>query len=217
MIDPFAPAHVPALRAAAEHLAWHLERGYPEAAALKLVGDRHGLDARQREAVRRAACGPTLAAARRGRQQTVVGAQPVAIDGCNVLALLDSLRRGEPVFRCQDGCLRDIAGRGRRVGRLDPGPDLPALAGLLAPATRVHWYLDAPVSGSGALATRLRAFAAEAGLGWAVDVVFNPDAAVAGSAALAASADGLVIDGSPAWIDLPALCAGAGARVIDLS
>lgn len=217
MTDAFGPAAWPGLRSATEHLAWHLARGYPEGAALKLVGDRHGLDGRQREAVRRAACAPALAAARRARQRTAVTAERVAVDGCNVLALLASLREGEPVFLCQDGCLRDIAGRGRRVGRLDPAPDLPGLARVLAPATAVAWYVDAPVSGSGELAARVRAFAVAAGLPWTVDVVFNPDAAVIHAGALAASADGLVIDGSPAWIDLPAALAGPAARVVDLS
>ncbi|MEZ4466155.1 MAG: DUF434 domain-containing protein [bacterium] len=218
MRDAFSAPAWPVLRAATADLAWLLGRGYPEGAALKLVGDRHGLAGDQREAVRRAACDPARAAARRARQRGAVGGEPVAVDGCNVLAVLDSLVAGIPVFRCQDGALRDVAGRGRRVGRLDLARLLPAAAGALAAATAVAWFLDAPVSGSGRLAGDLRAFAASAELPWTVEVVFNPDAAVIGAGALAASADGLVIDGSPAWVDLAA-SAGAeapGARIIDL-
>ncbi|MDB5297887.1 MAG: hypothetical protein JWO31_3870, partial [Phycisphaerales bacterium] len=52
----FHPDRWPALRTAAAELSWLLSRGYGEVAALKVVGDRHALSARQRSAVRRAAC-----------------------------------------------------------------------------------------------------------------------------------------------------------------
>src|SRR5689334_16889981 len=46
----------PALRQATSDLCWLLSRGYAEVAALKLVGDRYDLTARQRSAVGRAVC-----------------------------------------------------------------------------------------------------------------------------------------------------------------
>ena len=52
----FAPAVLPALREAVLELSWLLSRGYSEASALKLVGDRLALRARQRMAVLRCAC-----------------------------------------------------------------------------------------------------------------------------------------------------------------
>ena len=44
------------LREATFEHSWLLERGYSERAALKLVGDKHQLTGRQREAVVRGAC-----------------------------------------------------------------------------------------------------------------------------------------------------------------
>ena len=44
------------LSEATAQYAWLLSRGYATRSALKLVGDRHGLTARQREALARCAC-----------------------------------------------------------------------------------------------------------------------------------------------------------------
>ena len=54
--DLFAPERVGALASATTELSWLLSRGYVNPSALKLVGDRHGLNQRQRAAVVRAAC-----------------------------------------------------------------------------------------------------------------------------------------------------------------
>jgi hypothetical protein len=63
-VELFAEAHQGPLRSAVEDLAWLLSRGYAEASALKLVGDRHGLVARQQLGVRRAACSDAALARR---------------------------------------------------------------------------------------------------------------------------------------------------------
>ena len=47
----FAPAAWPALREATAELCWLLSRHYAAPSALKLVGDRHQLSARQRAAL----------------------------------------------------------------------------------------------------------------------------------------------------------------------
>ena len=49
----FGADALPALRTAAVELAWLLMRGYAHESSLKLVGDRHGLESRQRLAVSR--------------------------------------------------------------------------------------------------------------------------------------------------------------------
>ena len=63
----FAPANWPDLRCAVSHLSWLLTRAYAWESALKLVGDRFRLNARQRLAVQRSACSDqSLAAANCG-------------------------------------------------------------------------------------------------------------------------------------------------------
>ena len=52
----FGAKALPLLRAAAADFCWLLGRGYPHDSALKLVGDRYALVARQRTAVSRCCC-----------------------------------------------------------------------------------------------------------------------------------------------------------------
>ena len=59
----------PVLRRAAGDLGWLLSRGYPANSALKLVGDRYGLVARQRMAVGRCVCSDEEVARRAMRME----------------------------------------------------------------------------------------------------------------------------------------------------
>lgn len=52
----FSDDQLSALRTAVSELSWLLTRDYSMKGAVKLVGDRHALTARQRFAVSRAAC-----------------------------------------------------------------------------------------------------------------------------------------------------------------
>lgn len=203
----FAAAWVPTLRTAVHELSWLLERGYAEPSALALVGDRHRLRKRQRDAVRRSACSDAAARQRHERRidPTELRGRTLAIDGFNVLITLEAAIAGAPLFRGRDGVLRDIAsvhGSWRQVESTAA-----ALAGIAAFA-REHeiagatWYLDRPVANSGRLAATIERSADTADLGWTARLVFDPDAALRASEAVVASADAIVLDGCGAWIDL---------------
>lgn len=203
----FAAAWVPTLRMAVLELSWLLERGYAEPSALALVGDRHRLRKRQRDAVRRSACSDAAVRRRRARriEPTDLRGRALAIDGFNVLITLEAAIAGAPLFRGRDGVLRDIAsvhGSWRQVESTAA-----ALAGIAAFA-REHevagatWYLDRPVANSGRLAAAIESSADTADLGWTARLVFDPDAALRASEAVVASADAIVLDGCGAWIDL---------------
>src|SRR5262249_43058029 len=64
----FAPRWIPVLRTATAELSWLLSRGYAETSALALVGNRHALRRRQRDAVRRCACADAAREARLARR-----------------------------------------------------------------------------------------------------------------------------------------------------
>ncbi len=66
----FAPQVQPVLRKATAELCWLLSRGYTQKSALKLVGDRYDLVARQRTAVGRCVCGDAETARRTARTVT---------------------------------------------------------------------------------------------------------------------------------------------------
>jgi hypothetical protein len=83
----FAPRELERLRRAAGDLVWLLNRGYAARSALKLVGDRHGLRARQRLAVLRSSCSDEARERRRLHEVDVarLADAAVAIDGFNLL------------------------------------------------------------------------------------------------------------------------------------
>jgi hypothetical protein len=220
----FAPGRLPALRAAVGELAWLLSHGYATPSALKLVGDRHNLDARQRAAVGRSICSDEQLRARRATcvPPQAVGNQLLLIDGYNVLTTLEVALGGGVVLIGRDGAVRDIAGvhgTWRRVQETLPALRLVAdVLDELAPA-ECHWLLDRPVSNSGRLKAAITDLAADRTAPWQVELVDNADRELVAADAIVASADGPVLDRCRRWFNLAghSLARAPGAWVVDLS
>lgn len=215
----FGPDALPALRAAVADLSWLLTRGYSGDAALKLVGDKHVLSARQRMAALRCAC---TDAARERRQAHRVGREALAgaalaIDGLNALITVESALSHGVVLRGRDGALRDLAAvHGAYEQVLETSFAVDAIARLLHPQSgdgpaRVVWYLDRPVAGSGRLRALLLARAEARALPWQVELVNHPDPLLAEHPGVVATCDAWILDRCARWIDLLAgLLAGTG-------
>ncbi len=219
-LELFAPAHEARLRAAVDDLSWLLTRGYVVPSALKLVGDRHQLARRQREAVARSACSDMAGAERRARRRPL-GPGSLAIDGFNVLITVEAALAGAPLLRGRDGALRDLAsihGTWRRMEETEIAVDLVGRSLKGAGTGPVRWILDAPVSNSGRLRSLLLEYAVAAGQDWQVELVRCADPVVA-EGPVAASCDSLVLDTAPSWIDLAGhvvTTAVPGAWILDL-
>jgi len=210
------------LRTACSDLSWLLSRGYAERAALALVGDRHRLRKRQRQAVLRAACSDQALAAREQRRlgPGALNGARVAVDAFNCLITVEAGLGGAPLFRGRDGCVRDLAsvhGSYRRVAETEASIErLAAALGRLQVAD-VTWFLDKPVSNSGRVAAALRERAAVVGAAWQVRVVFAPDREVAAADAIACSTDSWILDHCRGWFDLAGFTlAYEGLPVLDL-
>ena len=216
----FAAKELPALCAATADLSWLLTRGYAETSAIKLVGDRHELTVRQRQAVSRCACSD---AARDDRQARLVsraelvhglhGEFPtLAIDGLNCLITIESALSHGVVLRGRDGALRDLAsvhGTYRQVaetsfaievvgrhlhGARDAAPTRPLV---------VTWYLDRPVANSGRLRALLLEIAERRGWPWTCELVNNPDAVLIRHQdhPVVATSDAWILDHCARWFD----------------
>jgi len=200
--------------AVAEH-SWLLTRGYAMDSALKLVGDRHGLTARQRMAVRRSAC--TDEALRHRTNALIalaeVGSGPVGIDGYNLLITVESALSGGLILIGRDGCYRDLAsihGTYRKVEETVPALEmiLDILAG--SDVQHVDWYLDQPVANSGRLKVLIAELvearlpqALEDGT-WNIELVTSPDRMLHGYTGVVASSDSVVLDRCSRWVNLAA-------------
>jgi len=195
------------LRQAVVDLCWLLSRGYNMASSLKLVGDRYGLRERQRLAVSRCACSDEDRQQRKDHCIPVdqIQGQPVTVDGFNLIITLEAALSGGPLLIGVDDCIRDLSsvhGSYRSVEETDRAISLIGNAlQQLAPSS-VLWLLDRPVSNSGRLAAKLTDLAARANWPWTVEVVFNPDAAIIASLAVAITSDSSILDRVSRWSDL---------------
>lgn len=211
----FAPAQREALRAAVGEYSWLLTRGYATDSALKLVGDRHGLTARQRMAVRRSACSDQALEHRTATMITLPDAagRPVGIDGYNLLITIESALSGALIIGGRDGCCRDLAGIHGTYRKVEETlPALEMIIDHLAPFDIPHidWYLDSPVSNSGRLKTLMadllatRPDHATRTTAWNIELVHNPDAALAAYPHAIVSSDSDVLDRCGVWVNLAA-------------
>ena len=203
----FEAARLPDLRVAVSELSWLLGRGYQTKSALKLVGDRHNLRDRQRLAVSRAACAEEDCARRQLSRvgEADVAGEGLAVDGFNLIILLEAALSGGVLVRGRDGCVRDLSSVHGSYRAVEETERAILLAGQalepLAPSS-VEWILDSPVSNSGRLAARVREVAAGRGWPWEVRVEFNPDREIVKSDRVAVTSDSNVLEGVTRWLNL---------------
>ena len=203
----FATNVWPRLRHAVADLCWLFDRGYAGKSALKLVGDRYDLVARQRTAVGRCACSEAERAHRKSRQvgpETLAG-RVLWVDGYNALTTIEAALAGGVVLPGRDGTYRDLAsmhGSYRKVEETVPALEL--LGGVLAELQvgETVWYLDRPVSNSGRLKAVMADVAAGHGWPWQIELVQDPDTRLTETDQIVATADSAVLDRCTVWFNL---------------
>lgn len=206
----FAPGEVPRLQTAVAQLSWLLTRGFPGAGAAELVGNRHALRSRQRDALQRCAASDQACAGRAARcraPETLAGAE-LWIDGYNVLLTVEAALGGGVVLLARDGVYRDLSAMSRHYRRVaETRAALGCVGATLAELrpVKVRWLFDQPISNSGRLARLLAEVAAEAGWPWEAELVANPDRLLRGCSAVVATADSAILDRCGDWLNLARL------------
>ncbi len=183
------------------------EKGYPEKATLKLVGDRHRLSRVQRNCLFRGVI-PDETASRRSRKvlpASSAAGQPLAIDWYNVLITVESYLRGQILFLADDGVVRDASAA---HGSFRPGAltaraieEIVAFVAAADPA-RVDAYLDAPLSFSGQMAEELRVRLDRLACPSSVDLAPSADYPLKSYHGFVASSDSIVLDSATHVMDL---------------
>lgn len=225
--DPksFAPEALPVLRQATGELSWLLSRGYSHKAALELVGNRHSLRVRQRNALQRCAASDPARSLRASKEVApgMARAEPILIDGYNVLLTVEAAMSGGVVLVARDGAYRDLAALSRHYRKVaTTRPALAAIGGWLGEwgLGPVTWLFDRPISNSGRLAAIVREVAREHGWAWQVELVSNPDYRLKRTTALIATADSAILDRCDRWLNLARHVIDAAAPatwLVDLS
>lgn len=208
------------LCAAAADFQWLLDRSYPHDSALKLVGDRYALVARQRTAISRCSCSNAAAARRRSCQVDAgqVRGAVLWIDGYNVLTTIEAALAGGVILAARDGTYRDMAsmhGSYRKVAETLPALELLGHAIAALEVTACRWFFDAPVSNSGRLKGIIEALAADHAWPWRAELVPDPDLILAGprregtdkdrpasTSIVVATADSGILDRCAGWFNL---------------
>jgi len=203
----FGPGALSTLRQAVGEFGWLLSRGYAGQAALKLVGDRHQLTARQRKGVYRCACtdvARTNRLARQCRPEDLLGRE-LEIDGFNLLITVETALAGGLVFVGRDTAHRDLAsvhGSYRTVAQTREA--LQRIGDCLGrlQIRAAHWWLDRPVGNSGRLRAQILALAQAMGWQWSAELVNNPDRELADTDRVVVTSDAWILDACQAWFDL---------------
>ena len=202
----FSAPKLKKLTAAQRELQFLLNQGYPMQSAVAFVGGHHQLTARQRLALTRTTS-PGLALARRRNKELRpedLANRPMYIDGLNLIITLEVTLCDGMLFVAQDGAIRDLAEL-RGSYRLIPQTEiaiamLRAALGSLAVSEAVI-FLDAPVSNSGRLKTKINEQAWPMPL--KVELAPNPDTELVGLERVVSS-DSIVLDRCASWFNLAA-------------
>jgi hypothetical protein len=161
-------------------------------------------------AVRRCACSDFALTRRRSHEvpRPDVADQTLLLDGYNVLTTIEAGLAGGMIIAGRDGCYRDLAsmhGTFRKVTETVPAIELVGRVLADLGVKSCVWYLDRPVSNSGRLKAAILQIASENQRDWQVELVNNPDAILAASDAIAATADSVILDQCARWINLARL------------
>jgi hypothetical protein len=195
------------LRQAVADLSFLYSRGYAEKSASKLVGDRYGLNVRQRRALIAAACSDSSRDRRRERRVHAANlhGSSLSIDGYNLLITAESILSNGILLRGRDAVVRDLASVHGSYHKVEETLPAIRLIGETLECLRVAcaaWYLDAPVSNSGKLKGILHEEAVRAQWDWRVELVRNPDPVLAESDEIVASSDSYILDRAARWVNL---------------
>jgi hypothetical protein len=192
---------------AAADLRFLLSREYPRDASLQLVGNRHNLDQDSRHLLRRAVFADAVAEERRKKKVSIEeleGAR-LSVDGYNCIITLESALKGKTICLADDGFVRDISGVSG--GYHETAQTTEALGLIMdlvksAGTSETLFLLDSPISGSGALAARIRTLMQGHGISGDASAIKVPERMMAGYKGICASSDTAVIDQCERIFDL---------------
>ncbi len=195
------------LKEAVADIQYLLSRGYAEKSALQLVGNRYRLNVRQQKAVQGMGASQEQIAQRKQTELPLeqLTGQDIAIDGFNLLIILESALSGAYVFKGLDDCYRDLSsvhGTYKRVQQTEGALQLVGDTLKELQTGNVLWYFDQPVSNSGRLKTMLGELTQEKGYDWNIELDYNPDKLLAETDRVVVSSDAWVLDRAGRWCNL---------------
>ncbi len=206
----FSPEAVETMKKASRHILYLINEGYDLKSAATFTGNHFLLSERQRMAIMR-----SIGRSDRIRERVsgkiplkALSGKEVWIDGFNTIITLEVMLCDSVLLECMDTCVRDLAAL-RGTYRLIPETDEAVfmMLSLLQEAgiSRANILLDAPVSNSGRLKSRI----AELGEGLAMDLnieVINDVDRALYDKDLVITSDAIILDHCGSWTGLTEEC-----------
>lgn len=203
----FNEQSVPLLRKAQEDILYLLESGYPMKSASTFVGNHYMLSERQRLAIVRATTKLDDLVKRRKKQvrEKIEGGR-IVIDGLNLIITLEVALSYSTLIRCMDGTIRDLAGLRGTYRLIDKTDQAIVLLGNKLEEWNVQEvliYLDAPVSNTGRLKSRILELLDNRHYQVYVELVNNADVLLEKMENVVTT-DSIVLNRCHSWINLAA-------------
>ncbi len=192
-----------------------LNRSYPRASALEMVGNRYNLPLIERQLLSRGVSSRKEALTRRAKREMGDSwrGNLLVVDGHNVQITIESHIEGRALLKANDGAMRDLAGQSAKFRLTETSVmaiDLIFWFLREFPPKEVLFLFDAPMSRSGETASIYRERIRSARLSGEAEAVMVPEREFPEKNCIVASSDHAVIDAAPGWIDL-------ACRVIEYS
>ncbi len=192
---------------AIDDMCFLLEKNYAENASLKLVGDHYQINERQRKAIFRCACPTSTIKKRQEKSMSLadIEQKTLAIDGYNLLIIVESMLSKGYIFQGRDSAYRDVAsihGTYKKVEETLPALELIANSLIELKVKNVIWYLDSPVSNSGRLKSMMLELAEKNYWNWEVELVNSPDKTLVALNFPVITADAWILDNVSNWFNL---------------
>ncbi len=205
----FAPEQIKRISQAVSEMSWLLSKNYSIKSSLKIVGDHHRLNERQRAALQMAACSDEQRDSRNNKCADInkLSGSNLIIDGFNLLINLEAALSGGLILICRDGCLRDLSSVHGTYRSVDETEDAIHMVGRFLAVKKpisVRWLLDRPISNSGRLAHKITDMAVKNKWPWTAELVNSPDYILRSSGEIVVTSDSAVLDKAEKWVNLGA-------------
>jgi len=220
----FSKEAIVKLQKAQQEVEWLLGRGYSIGPVTEFVGNSYQFSLRQRNALQRSTTSKQLSEKRKAKEVPLTKAREeiIYIDGFNLIITLEVALSKGILVHGNDGVIRDIAGlRGtyRIIDKTEKALEIigKTINNLGVPQVKI--FLDAPVSNSGRLKSRILSNSE----GWnsitEVELVPNPDKILVDLSRVVTS-DSIILDYCKSWFNLTGKAIEdyiKEANIIDLS
>ena len=200
----FSDANLITLQKAQQEIHWLLDRGYPIKNAVTFVGNHYLLSTRQRSALTRATSPTASITRRKNKEVFACDNQIVHIDGFNLIITMEVALSNSTLIKCMDGTTRDLAGLRGTYRLIDKTDIAITLIGEKLQSMKIAgvlFYLDAPVSNSGRLKTKILQLLNDYGYTVNVELISSPDALLKGKENVVTT-DAIILNDCISWINL---------------